>query len=130
MSINRWQLALYNRGRTIRRAVGYLLLLILHRRPIEEHAGLITILDQHTHNMEVDTMAEALTGTLLEQGIEQGIKQGEIRGRRAAVRQLLQLRFGTLSENIIAQINAIQTLAELEDLLGKIFEAETIDDIF
>ena len=76
--------------------------------------------------MEVDTMAEALTGTLLEQGIE----QGEIRGRRAAVRQLLQLRFGTLSENIIAQIDAIQTLAQLEDLFDKIFEAETIDDIF
>ena len=71
-------------------------------------------------------MAEALTGTLLEQGIE----QGEIRGKRDAVLRALQIRFGTLSENIIAQINAIQTLAQLEDLFGKIFEAETIDDIF
>ncbi len=114
----------------LRRTVAYFLLLILHRRPVEEHAGLITILDQHTHEMEVDTMAEALTGTLLEQGIEQGIEQGEIRGKRDAVLRALQIRFGSLPENITAQINAIQNLTQLDDLFEKIFEAETIDDIF
>ena len=114
----------------LRRAVGYFLLLILHRRPTEEHAGLITILDQHTHDMEVDTMAEVLTGTLLEQGIEQGIEQGEIRGKRDAVLRALQIRFGSLPENITAQINAIQNLAQLNNLFEKILEAETIDDIF
>ena len=67
-------------------------------------------------------MAEALTGTLLE--------HGEIRGKRDAVLRALQIRFGTLSENITAQINAIQTLAQLDTVFDKIFEAETIDDIF
>ncbi|MDE0466581.1 MAG: DUF4351 domain-containing protein [Candidatus Poribacteria bacterium] len=75
-------------------------------------------------------MAEALTGTLLEQGIEQGIEQGEIRGKRDAVLRALQIRFGSLPENITAQINAIQNLAQLNNLFEKIFEAETIDDIF
>ena len=47
------------------RLIAYLLLLILHRRPVEEHAALISILNRYTEEMEVDTMAQAMAGTLL-----------------------------------------------------------------
>ena len=37
------------------RAINYLLLLILHRRPAEEHQELIKLVDRHIHEMEVET---------------------------------------------------------------------------
>ena len=45
--------------------------------------------------MEVDTMAEAITGTLIE--------QGETRAKRAAVLKLLHARFGSVPETLATQ---------------------------
>ena len=42
------------------RAIRCLLLLILHRRPVEEHQDLIKLVDQHTHEMEVEAMAKSM----------------------------------------------------------------------
>ena len=85
VSISSPKVSLQHRGVS----VAYLLLLILHRHPVGEHRGLIDILNQHANEMEVDTMAEAIAGTLLEQGIEQGIEQGETRAKRACDRPRL-----------------------------------------
>ena len=114
----------------IRRTAAYLLLLILHRRPIEEHAALISILNRYTEEMEVDTMAHAMAETLLEQGIEQGIEQGETLAKRDSVLKLLQFRFGNVPETVITQVNAIRSHSQLDSLFEKVLEAETIDDIF
>ena len=103
--------------------------LILHRRPIEEHAGLITILNQHAPELEVDTMAEVMADTLLEQGIEQGIEQGETRAKRDAVLKVLRSRFGSVPDTLITQINTIQNLAELDALFEEVLDAKTVDDI-
>ncbi len=117
------------RSEQMRRAIAYLLLLILHRRPTEEHTGLITILNEYTDEMEVDTMAEAIAGTLFEQGIEQGIEQGETRAKRAAILKLLQSQFGSVPEPLATQINAIRNPAQLDMLFDEILDAETLDDI-
>ena len=112
-----------------RRAIAYLLLLILHRRPTEEHPGLLRILDRYTDEMEVERMAEAISGTLLEQGIEQGIEQGETRAKRNAILKLLQFRFNEVPETLRTQINAIQSHARLDKLFEEILGAETLDDL-
>ena len=109
----------------MRRLIAYLLLLILHRRPVEEHAALISILNRYTEEMEVDTMAQAMAGTLLEQGIE----QGEMRAKRDSVLKLLQFRFGSVPERVTTQVNAIGSHSQLDSLFEKVLEAETIDDI-
>lgn len=109
----------------LRRAVAYLLLLILHRRPVMEHTDLITILNEHAHGMEVRTMAEAIAGTLLEQGIE----QGETRAKRNAILKLLQSRFSNVPETLTTRINAIHSHAQLDKLFDEILAAETLDDI-
>ena len=121
----------------LRRSIAYLLLLILHRRPVEEHRVLISILDRHTDEMEVSTMAAVIEGTILEQGIEQGIKQGieqgieqgETRAKRDAVLKLLQFRFGSVPETIITRINAIRSHTQLDSLFDEVLDAETIDDL-
>ena len=117
----------------LRRTIGYLLLLILHRRPSEEHTGLITILDERMLGMEVATMAEAMTGTISEQayerGMEQGIEQGETRGKRAAIFKLLQRKFDSVPEALKTQIDETASSAELDVLFDRIFDATTLDDI-
>ena len=113
----------------LHRSVAYLLLLILHRRPVREHRGLIDILNQHANEMEVDTMAEAIAGTLLEQGIAQGIEQGETRAKRAVVLKLLQSRFGNVPEALATQINEIRNCARLDLLFDEVLDAESIEDL-
>ena len=119
------------------RSVMYLLLLILHRRPVREHRGLISIVNQHASEMEVDTMAEVITGTLLEQGIEQGIErgieqgieQGETRAKRDAVLKLLESRFGSVPETLVTQINEIHSRERLDSLFDEVLEAASIADL-
>ncbi len=76
-------------------AIGYLLLLILHRRVPAEHDELITLIDRHTRDMEVEPMAQTMAEMLLERGIAQGIEQGIEQGARQST-----------IENIIAVLNA------------------------
>ena len=70
-------------------------------------------------------MADAIAGTLFEQGVE----QGEARARRADVLKLLQSQFGDIPESLVTQINAMQNPAELDTLFDAVLDAETIDDI-
>ncbi|MDE0682568.1 MAG: Rpn family recombination-promoting nuclease/putative transposase [Candidatus Poribacteria bacterium] len=109
----------------LRRSIAYLILLILHRRPVEERDDLLTIVNDYTDEMEVGTMADAIAGTLFEQGVE----QGEARARRADVLKLLQSQFGDIPESLVTQINAMQNPAELDTLFDAVLDAETIDDI-
>ncbi|MDE0012295.1 MAG: Rpn family recombination-promoting nuclease/putative transposase, partial [Candidatus Poribacteria bacterium] len=48
-----------------REAIVYLLLLILHRRPVEEHRELVTLVDEYTSDMEVETMAQSMAEVLI-----------------------------------------------------------------
>ena len=74
-------------------------------------------------------MAEAITGTLLEQGIEQGIEQGETRAKRDAILKLLQSRFENVPETLVIQIHEIRNRARLDLLFDEVLEAESIEDL-
>ena len=127
------------------RAIRYLLLLILHRRPVEEHQDLIKLVDQHIHEMEVEAMAKSMADVLIEQGkaegieqgkaegIEQGkvegIEQGETRAKQAAVLKLIQFRFDDIPESITNQIVSIQDLSRLDSLFEEVWDADLLDEI-
>ena len=127
------------------RAIRYLLLLILHRRPVEEHQDLIKLVDQHTHEMEVEAMAKSMADVLIEQGkaegieqgkaegIEQGkvegIEQGETRAKQAAVLKLIQFRFDDIPESITNQIVSIQDISRLDSLFEEVWDADSFDEI-
>ena len=59
-----------------REAILYLVSLILYRRPAEEHQELVSLVERHTPDMEVETMAQSMAEVLMERGIEQGIERG------------------------------------------------------
>ena len=119
------------------RAISYLFLLILHRRPAEEHEELSTLVDQHIQQAsdreEVEVMAQTMAEHLIErgkaQGIEQGIEQGETRAKQEALLKLLRFRFDSVPESVTNQITLIQSLSRLDLLFEKVLIAQTIDEI-
>ena len=111
------------------RAIKYLLLLILHRRPADEHQELVKLVGQHTQELEVETMAKSMADVLREQGIEQGIEQGETRAKQAAVLKLLQFRFKDVPESVANQVTSIRNLSRLDSLFEEVWEADTLDEI-
>ena len=119
------------------RAISYLLLLILHRRPFEEHPELTYLLGQHVQQPsdreEVELMAQTMAEHLIEQGIEQGkaqgIEQGEIKAKQADVLKILRHRFDTVPESLSGEINSIRSLPRLDALLERVLTANTLDEI-
>ena len=117
-----------------RRAIMYLLLLILHRRPVEEQEALLTLVNRHAaEEMEVEKMAQSMAEVLIERGkavgIEQGIEQGEIRAKQAAILKLMQLRFDTVPEVVVNEINAIGSRSRLDSLFEEVLAVEKLDEI-
>ena len=115
------------------RAISYLFLLILHRRPAEEHEELSGLVDQHIQQVsdreEVGVMAQTMAEHLIERGKEQGIEQGETRAKQEALIKLLRFRFDSVPESVTNQITLIRSLSRLDLLFEKVLTAQTIDEI-
>ena len=108
----------------------YLLLLILHRRPAKEHEELITVVDKHTDEMEVEAMAQSMAEVLFEEGKIQGIEQGiEQERREGAIRHILVVLRTKFSADIVnvltPAIENISDVERLEQLLPTAVEAES-----
>ena len=120
-----------------RRAISYLLLLILHRRPAQEHEELSTLVDRHieqpSDREEVEIMAQTMAEHLIErgkeQGIEQGIEQGETQAKQEALLKLIRFRFDSVPESVTNQITSIQSHSRLDSLFEKVLTAQTLDEI-
>ena len=117
-------------------ALLYLLLLILHRRPAEEHEELINLVDRYTDEMEVGTMAQSMAEVLIEQGKEQGIEQGKAQGieqerRESAIRHILVILKTKFSADIVnlltPAIENISDVERLEQLLPAAVEAQSLE---
>ncbi len=120
-----------------KRAIFYLYLLILHRRPIEEHEELQTLVYQHiqetSRKEEGEKMAQTMAEYLIEQGEKQGEKRGERRGETRAKREdilkLLSLRFDSVPESVASRITSIRSLSRLDTLFDRVATAKTLNDI-
>ncbi len=112
-------------ARQRRRAISYLLLLILHRRPVAEHEELSRLVAQHIQESsdreEVGFMAQTMAEHLIE--------QGEAQAKQAALLKLLRLRFDSVPESVVNQISLIRSLSRLDSLFEKVLTAETLDEI-
>ena len=116
------------------RAVLYLFLLILHRRPEAEQQDLFGILTQdHTQNTEIVDMAASIIEISeqrgLQQGIQQGIKQGEIQGKQEALLKLLQHRFQNVPEAVMTRVRALHSPVELDVLFERSLTAESLEEL-
>ena len=107
------------------RAIFYLYLLILHRRPSVEHDELKTLVHQHiqetSRREETKVMAQTMAQYLIE--------QGETQAKRDAVLKLLRLRFDLVPESLINKISTTPSLSQLDTLFERVATAKTLDDI-
>ena len=103
----------------------FLMLFILHRRHPDEHKNLITLIDQRTHGMEVEAMAQSI----IEITKEEGETRGETRAKREDIIKLLQIRFDTVPETVTQKIDRIRSLSRLNSLFEKASTIDTLDEI-
>ena len=119
-----------------RKALVYLYLLIRHKREAQEQDDLFAILDeaveQHAGEREEAKMtgAEVLIRRGREQGRlegrEEGRQEGREEGRRRLLLDLLEAKFGRLSETVIARVEALSP-QELDRVGRDILTAPTLD---
>ena len=106
------------------RAIAYLHLLILHRRPIGEHDELRNLVNQHIQNPsdreELVNMSQTMADHLIE--------QGETRGKRAAIVTTLRTRFNDVPESVIHQIGLIRSFSRLDALFERAVTAQMLDE--
>jgi len=80
-----------------KRAMYYLVLLIYHRRPQNEHEELREIVGQSIkekrRRKEVENMSQTMAEKLIQEGKEQGEKRGLLKAKREAVLKIMQIRF-------------------------------------
>ena len=100
----------------------YLLLLVLHRRPAKEHEELVTLVDRHTDEMEVRTMAQSIIERSRAEGIEQERRESTIRH----ILVVLKTKFSFDIVNVLAPaIQNISDVERLEELLPAAVKAES-----
>ena len=111
------------------RAILYLLLLILHRRPAEERNELITLIDQHTSDVDVETMARSMDKVLIERGEE----QGKIQAKQEDVLKLLQYKYNFPSESAFEsaanEIKSIRNISQLDSIFNKALSDVPLSEI-
>ena len=116
-----------------RRAIAYLQMLILHRRPAGEHDELTQLVSQHIQHdsdrEELENMTQTMAQRHFEQGHEQGEKRGETRARREAIIKLRRLRFEDVPESVINRIGLIRSFSRLDALFEQALTAESMDEI-
>ena len=115
------------------RSIYYLYLLILHRRPTEEHEELKTLVHQQmkepSRREEAEAMAQTMAEHLIEQGEKRGEKRGETRAKRETLLKLLHLQFDPVPESVVTKIASIRSLSHLDALFEKVATAQTLDEI-
>ena len=128
------------------RAILYLLLFILHRRDAEDHEDLLQILvEDHTPNREILDMAESIIQISEQRGEQRGHQRGKaeghaeghlegkaeghLEGKRETILQVLRLQFQAVPEPIVQHITAIDSVSDLDALLGKCLTAKRLEDI-
>lgn len=100
-----------------REAIWYLVSLILHRQPVEEHQELISLIDRHTHDTEVEPMAQTMAEALHEQGIAEGIERGARQNAVQNILSVLAARFPQSNPQSVEQgLDAILDIERLTQL--------------
>jgi hypothetical protein len=114
-------------------AAHFLLLLIYHRRPVEEHEELAKVVleaveDQRLRE-EVSAMGKTMAEVLMEQGWEKGRKEGRIVAKQEAVLRLLRVRWGQIPPERVSQIEAIWDPERLDELFDQVLTGQDFQEL-
>ena len=74
-------------------------------------------------------MAASIIEISEQRGLQQGIKQGEIQGKQEALLKLLQHRFQSVPEAVMARVRALRSPVELDVLFERSLTAESLEEL-
>ena len=120
-----------------KRAMYYLVLLIYHRRPQNEHEELREIVGQSIkekrRRKEVENMSQTMAEKLIQEGMEIGGKQGEKRGslrtKREDILRLMHIKFDSVPQSIVKKVKSMRSMNRLDAIFEKVAIANNISEI-
>ena len=107
------------------RAAWYLMLLVKHRRPDTEDVPLTDLLLEQTRQSKFFTREETET---MYTAANRLIDEGRQISLRSAVERVLAKKFGKLPEPIVSQIKTVTAPEELDALLDRALDAQSLAD--
>lgn len=114
-----------------RRALHYLLLLVRHKREPEERADLYEVVIESVDRRHAEEMEELImtdAQVLMAQGRKEGREEGRIEGRREMLLEHLEIKFGPLTEAVIARVNSL-SLEELRGISHQVVTAQALSEL-
>ncbi len=75
------------------------------------------------------TWADRMRAQYEKEGREQGLEKGLVEGKREALLRLLANKFGQLSEEVTAQVRALESAEELDVYLDRVLTASTLGEM-
>ena len=113
-----------------RRAMHYLYLLVRHKREFEEQESLFEIMNEAVERRAEEVEEARMTGAqvLLAQGRREGRKEGREEGRHEMLLEMLEAKFGVLSEELIAKVNAL-TDRQTKEMVKRVLAASTVAEL-
>lgn len=114
-----------------RRAMRYLLLLIRHKRAPDERAALYNVVTESVeerHAGEVTTLAKTDAQVLMDRGCRQGQREGRVEGRRELILERLKFKFGPISEETRAAVEALSE-ARLDEVGRRLLGAASLAEV-
>ena len=111
--------------------IAYLLLLILHRRPVDQHDDLKTVVDEQippSRRKDITNMVYSMADRLLEEGREEGLAQGERKGTIESILTFLGTRFDPDAvQTLKPTLETIDDLPRLKELLIAASHAQSVE---
>jgi len=102
-----------------------LLTVVMFRRPQSEHETLVKAAAESQITPARQGEVQTMTQTIAEYYAE----QGAVRSRRGYLRMVLEKKFGSLPDALVAQINVVKDLDELDRLFQQALDVEKLDDV-
>lgn len=105
------------------KAMRYVLLLIRHKRKFAEQDGLYQVV-----YAAVDERRRTEVETMFVSGADKLLQEGRQEGERLLLLRMMRFKFGSLSDEVTAKVNAL-TEPQIDEIATRIFEAKTLDDL-
>ncbi len=106
-----------------------MLTVVMHYRPRAEHAKLFQIAVDGQATLARQEEVRTMEQTIAEYLVEKGWNQGQFEATRKFLRMVLENKFGALSDSLVARINAVSALDQMEQLVQQALDLKKLEDL-
>jgi hypothetical protein len=110
-------------------AAHFLLLLIYHRRPVEEHEELARVVLEAVENQRLREEMSTMGKTMAEVLREEGWEKGRIATKQEDVLRILRARWGQIPPERVSHLEAIRDLEQLDRLFDEALTARDFQEL-